>query len=438
SVDMLDTGIDIPEILNLVFFKKVMSRAKFWQMIGRGTRLCEGLIDGKDKENFYIFDLCGNFEFFRLHGKGQEAKMAVTLQERTFNTKVEMVYKLQDIAFQTEVLQAYRKELVQDLLEQIKALPRDNFAVKQHLRFIDKFQDEDDFAALTYENTLQIAEHIAPLMLPSREDASAARFDQLIYQIELAMLTEKAFKRAKNDVLHKASELTKLGTIPEIVQQKELLEQIVHNNYLDRAGIMDYEDVRIRLRDLIKYIPEGERYRYDTDFTDDILSIEVKESQLYNDDLAQYKKKVNYYILQHQDIPAIAKLKGNRPLTPEDIKSLEHILWNELGTKEQYDAQYGETPLGELVRSIVGLDHQAANDAFSQFLSDTMLDSRQMYFVRQIVNYIVRNGMMKDLSVLQESPFTDQGSVSELFDNVTVFMDLRAVIDGINRNAIVA
>lgn len=201
---------------------------------------------------------------------------------------------------------------------------------------------------------------------------------------------------------------------------------------------MDYEDVRIRLRDLIKYIPEGERYRYDTDFTDDILSIEVKESQLYNDDLAQYKKKVNYYILQHQDIPAIAKLKGNRPLTPEDIKSLEHILWNELGTKEQYDAQYGETPLGELVRSIVGLDHQAANDAFSQFLSDTMLDSRQMYFVRQIVNYIVRNGMMKDLSVLQESPFTDQGSVSELFDNVTVFMDLRAVIDGINRNAMVA
>ena len=125
-------------------------------------------------------------------------------------------------------------------------------------------------------------------------------------------------------------------------------------------------------------------------------------------------------------------------MTPEDIKSLEHILWNEMGAKEQYGAQYGETPLGELVRSIVGLDHQAANEAFSQFLSDTMLDSRQMYFVRQIVNYIVRNGMMKDLSVLQESPFTDQGSVSELFDDVAVFMNLRAVIEGINQNAMVA
>ncbi len=438
SVDMLDTGIDVPEILNLVFFKRVLSRAKFWQMIGRGTRLCEGLIDGRDKKQFYIFDLCGNFEFFRLHSKGQETKTAVTLQERIFNTKVEMVYKLQDLTFQTKVLQSYRRDLVQDLLAQVRALPRDNFAVKQHLRFIDKYQREDDFAVLTYENTLQIAEHIAPLVLPSDEDASATRFDQLIYQIELAMLMEKNFKRAKNDVVSKANELIKYGTIPAIAQQKDLLEQIVYNDYLERAGIMDYEDVRIKLRDLIKFIPEKDRYRYDTDFTDDILSMVVRESQLNNDDLAQYKKKVNFYILQHQDVPAIAKLKGNRPLTTEDIKSLEQILWNELGSKEQYAAQYGETPLGELVRSIVGLDHQAANDAFSQFLSETTLDSRQMYFVRQIVNYIMRNGMMKDLSVLQESPFTDQGSISELFDDVTVFMNLRAVIDGINRNTMAA
>lgn len=438
SVDMLDTGIDVPEILNLLFFKRVLSRAKFWQMIGRGTRLCAGLMDGKDKEQFYIFDLCGNFEFFRLHGKGREAQLVVTLQERIFNTKVEMVYKLQDLSFQTEVLQAYRRELVQHLLKEVQALPRDNFAVKQHLRTIDRFQNEEDFAALTYENTLQIAEHIAPLVLPTNDDISAARFDQLIYQIELSMLSERNFSRAKKDVLDKARELSKYGTIPVIAQQKDLLEQIVYNDYLERSGVMGYEEVRSKLRDLIKFLPEKDRVRYDTDFTDYILRTDVEASQLFNDDLAQYKKKVNYYILQHQDIPAIAKLKGNRPLTQGDIESLEHILWNELGTKEQYDAQYGTTPLGELVRSIVGLDHQAANDAFSQFLSDTMLDSRQMYFVRQIVNYIVKNGMLKDLSILQQSPFTDQGSISELFENVTVFMNLRDVIEGINRNAMAA
>lgn len=435
SVDMLDTGIDIPEILNLVFFKKVMSRAKFWQMIGRGTRICEGLIDGEDKQIFYIFDLCRNFEFFRLHAKGREAGTVTTLQERMFNIKVEMVYKLQEIVYQTEELKQYRTELVQTLVEQISALPRDNFAVKQHLRVIDQYQTEVDFAALTYENTLQIAEHIAPLILPTEGDVSAERFDMLIYQIELAMLNEKIYKRAKNDVIKKVKQLSQYGTIPEIAAQKELIEQIVHHDFLDRAGIQDYETLRKKLRSLIKYIPLDERVRYDTDFTDDVLSIEWKESQLDNDDLASYKKKVEFYISRHQNIPAIAKLKGNEPLADTDVRELEEILWKELGTKEQYDAQYGKTPLGELVRSIVGLSRKAANEAFSRFLNDAKLDSQQMYFVRQIVNYIVQHGMMKDLSVLQESPFNDMGSVSELFENAAVFMDLRAVIDSINQNA---
>ncbi len=438
SVDMLDTGIDVPEILNLVFFKKVLSRAKFWQMIGRGTRTCEKLIDGEDKQQFTIIDLCGNFAFFRLHARGREAGTVPTLQERMFNTKVEMVYKLQEITFQTDILKAYRKELVKDLVTQVKALPRDNFAVKQHLRMIDKYQCEDDFITLTFEHTLQITEHIAPLVLPSGDDISATRFDILIYQIELALLVGKSIKRAKNDAIRKASALSKYGNIPAIAQQQALIEQIIHNGLLERAGISDYEDVRVKLRNLIKFIPEDERVRYDTNFTDDILSIEWNESELDNDDLANYKKKVNYYILQHQDVPAIAKLKGNMPLTSTDVRSLEHVLWNELGTKEQYNAQYGKTPLGELVRSIVGLSQQAANEAFSQFLNDVSLDSQQMFFVRQVINYIVRNGMMKDLAVLQESPFTDRGNISELFDDVTMFMGLRAVIEGINRNAVAA
>jgi type I restriction enzyme R subunit len=125
------------------------------------------------------------------------------------------------------------------------------------------------------------------------------------------------------------------------------------------------------------------------------------------------------------------------PLTPDDVKSLEHILWSELGTKEQYEAQYKNTPLGELVRSIVGLSTKAVNEAFSRFLNDAGLDSRQMHFVKQIINYVSRNGLMKDFAVLQESPFTDRGSVSELFDMV-VFADIRAIIEQINRNAVAA
>jgi len=435
SVDMLDTGIDVPEIINLVFFKKVFSRAKFWQMIGRGTRLCPGLIDGIDKEQFYIFDLCGNFSFFKMGAKGKEAGTVATLQERMFNTKVEMVYKLQELAFQTDELKAYRIELVQELAGKVSILNRNNFAVKQHLRIIDKFQTENDFATLTYENTLQIAEHIAPLIPPAQDDISAVRFDMLVYQIELAMLAGKPCKRAKNDLFKKAQELSQYATIPAVAEQSDLIQQILYNAYLERAGVKDYEDIRIRLRDLIKFIPPDERTRYHTNFVDNVLSVEWNESQLDNDDLANYKKKVNYYITQNQSIPAIAKLKSNLPLTPDDIAALEDILWSELGSKEQYDAQYGKTPLGELVRSIVGLSLKAANDAFSEFLNDAGLDSRQMHFVKQIVKYIVQNGMMKDLAVLQESPFSDLGSVSEVFDNMAMFAKLRTVIDGINKNA---
>lgn len=437
SVDMLDTGIDVPEILNLVFFKKVMSRAKFWQMIGRGTRLCTGLIDGEDKEQFYIFDLCGNFAFFRLDGNGQEVGKSKTLQEQLFNVKVEMAYKLQEIGFQTDSLIAYRKELVADLIRQVIALPRDNFAAKQHLQIIDRYQSENDFESLTYENTLQIAEHIAPLLPPTGGDVSANRFDVLIYQIELAMLAGKSTTRAKNDVIKKASALAMYANIPAITQQQDLLDQIMHNDYLERAGVTDFENVRGKMRDLIKFIPENERVLYTTNFTDDILNIEWNESELDNDDLVNYKKKVSYYLLQHQEVPAIAKLKGNKPLTSEDVRALEGMLWHELGTKEQYIAQYGRTPLGELVRSVVGLSQQAANDAFSRFLQENELDSQQMHFVRQIVNYIIRNGMMKDLSVLQESPFTDRGSITDLFD-ISTFLNIRRIIEGINHNAVAA
>jgi len=438
SVDMLDTGIDIPEILNLVFFKKVMSKAKFWQMIGRGTRLCPGLLDGSDKTHFTIFDLCRNFEFFKLNAKGGDASTSASLQEQTFNTRVAIILALQEASFQSESLQSLRQELVKALVAQVKALPRDNFAVRQHLAVVDQYQGESRFNVLTYENTLQIAEHIAPLILPTSDDIAAARFDQLLHQIELAILTGNNCTRARNDLLRKATALTRYANIPAIAAQSDLLEQIVENKLLDRAGISDYEDIRTRLRNLIKFIPPAEQLRYDTDFTDSIQSLTIREASLESDDLINYRKKVSYYILQHQDVPAIAKLKGNEQLTAADLLALEDILWHELGTREQYDAHYGETPLGELVRSIVGLDQQAANQAFSQFMNETPLNSRQMYFVHQVINYIICNGLMKDLSVLQSTPFIDQGSIHELFADTAQFMKLLAVINPINQSALIA
>ena len=434
SVDMLDTGIDVPEVLNLVFFKKVMSKAKFWQMIGRGTRLCPGLLDGTDKEKFYIFDFCGNFEFFRMNDKGKPAVSRLPLQGAVFQLKAQIAYKLQDLAYQTEELTAFRQKLVEDMAAKVQALNRENFSVRQHLRYVEKFSNVESYAALSYEDTLNIGEELAPLIAPDGDDPKAVRFDALIYGIELACLAGEKYTRARNDLLKKVQGIASVANIPAIQAQSELVDKILHTNYLDDAGINEFEHIRESLRDLIKYIPV-ELASYTTNFDDEVLSIEWKESQLENDDLINYRAKAEYYVRQHQDEAVIAKLKGNVPLTTEDVTALERILWSEVGSRQDYEAELGAKPLGEFVREIVGLDMYAAKEAFSQYLTDTSLDSRQIYFVNQIVEYIVRNGMMKDLSVLQEPPFTDQGSVVEIFTDISLWLGIKAVIDKINANA---
>ena len=436
SVDMLDTGIDVPEVLNLVFFKKVMSKAKFWQMIGRGTRLCPGLMDGEDKQKFYIFDFCGNFEFFRMN-KGKPTANMIALQGAIFSLQFEISYKLQDLQYQTERLIAYRNALIEHMSGKVQELNRENFAVRQHLKYVDTYAVAANYQTLTYEDTLMVKQELAPLIEPENDDAKALRFDALMYGIELAYLAGKKYSKARHDLIKKVSAVASVANIPEIMMQAELIDKILHTDYVDNAGIDEFEHIRESLRDLMKYIPIV-KIRYDTDFDDEILSMEWKESELENDDLKNYKAKAEYYVRQHQDNAVIAKLKSNIPLTAADIKELEQILWSEIGTQQDYEAEYGNKPLGEFVREIVGLDMAAAKAAFAEYLDETNLNSRQIYFVNQIVEFIVHNGMMKDLSVLQETPFTDQGSIVEVFTDLTAWMGIRRVIEQVNANALAA
>ena len=436
SVDMLDTGIDVPECLNLVFFKKVMSKAKFWQMIGRGTRLCPGLLDGANKEKFYIFDFCGNFEFFRMNKEGRANRNQIPVQGAIFGLKAQIAYKLQDLEYQTSELMEFRTGLVEDMVSKVQELNRENFAVRQHLKFVELFSDPINYAALTYENTLQMQEELAPLITPDDDDAKAVRFDALMYGIELAYLIGKKYARARTDLLNKVRGVASVGSsIPAIQEQKPLIDKILHTGYLDDAGINEFEHIRQKLRDLIKYIPKGGE-KYSTNFADELLSIDWKESELENDDLKNYKLKAEFYVRKNQDSAVIAKLRGNEPLSADDVRELERILWSEAGTKQDYESEFGAKPLGEFVREIVGLDMKAAKEAFSEYLSDTSLDDRQIYFVNQIIEYIVQNGMLKDMAVLQEPPFTDQGSIVEIFTDLTVWLGIKRIIDRINANAV--
>ena len=354
-----------------------------------------------------------------------------------FSLKAQIAFKLQDIAYQTEDLIPFRQSLVQEMLEKVQALDRENFAVRQHLKYVEMFSSPENYQALTYENTLMMEQELAPLVIPDQDDPKALRFDALMYGIELAYLAGKKYSRARHDLMAKVSDVAGVANIPEIMAQSELIHQILETDYVDNAGINEFENIRKNIRDLIKYIPVS-KIIYMTNFDDQVLSMDWKEAELENDDLKNYKAKAEFYVRQHQDNRAIAKLKSNTPLTEDDIAELQRILWSEVGSKEDYEREIGSMPLGEFVRGIVGMDMAAAKAAFAEYLDSTQLDSRQIYFVNQIVEYIVHNGLMKDMSVLQEPPFTDQGSIVDVFTDLSVWMGIKRVIDQVNANAAAA
>ena len=442
TVDMLDTGIDVPEVLNLVFFKKVRSYAKFWQMIGRGTRLCPGLLDGEDKKEFYIFDFCGNFEFFRMtDGKGHESTSAPTLQGALFTLKAGIASKLQDLSYQTEQLQDFRARLVGEMLGKVQELNQDNFSVRQHLRYVAQFGKEERYRTITADDVHTIRTELAPLIMPEEGEINALRFDALMYGIECAQLegNTKGLKKRLGDLQKKAQAVASVANIPEVGKQGELLKQIIDTDYLEHAGTHDFEHIREKLRDLMKYIPR-EHKRYDTDFADDILSITEGEPIGVSDPLERYRQKAEAYLQQHKDYGVIGKLRRNVPLTKEDVAELEHILWHEIGTREDYEKEYGKNmPLGVFVRSVVGLDMAEAKAAFAKFLDSNRLDAKQIYFVNLVVEYVVKNGLMRDLSILMEVPFTNMGDLNSLFgDNMALWAEIRSTIESINTNAVVA
>lgn len=437
SVDMLDTGIDIPEILNLVFFKKVRSKSKFWQMIGRGTRLCKDLLEvGKDKEKFLIFDYCNNFEFFRVDPKSKEAGIAETLTEKIYNSKVTIIRELQDLKYQEDEYIRYREGLINELVASIRTLNEESFRVKLHLRQVEIYKNKTAWQTLDVASVSDIKEHISPLVTPINDDELAKRFDYLIYTVDLAYLQSKNATTPIRAIIKTAEALSKLGTIPQVREQKHIIEKVMTEEFWESANIFELEKVREALRELIKFIEVQGQKIYYTDFSDKIL--EVKESQaIYSaNNLKDYRKKVEHYLKEHQDTLAVYKLRNNIRLTKGDLGQLEKLLWEELGSKTDYEKEFKDTPVTLLVRKIVGLDKTAAISAFSEFLSEEKLNVTQIRFVKLIVDYVVANGMIEDNKVLMEEPFRTLGSITSIFkDNMEQARGIMTVIDEINNNA---
>ncbi|WP_114108257.1 DEAD/DEAH box helicase family protein [Clostridioides difficile] len=418
SVDMLDTGIDIPEILNLVFFKKVRSKTKFWQMIGRGTRLCPDLLGvDMDKERFLIFDFCNNFEFFKFNPKGFEGNKAETLTEKLFNIKVSIVKELQDIKYIEGEYAELRKELLEELITSVKALNEDSYIVRMNLSYVHKYKNENVWSNIGAVAQNEIREYISPLITSYSDDELAKRFDVVMYNIQLAYLQNNNASKGIRHVMATAEKLSKLGTIPQIQQQKYTIEKAMTEEFWEDSDIFEVEEVRISLRELIKYLEKSSQKIYYTSFEDMIVAEDRNDSVYNANNLKNYKKKVEYYLNSHKDELAIFKLRNNKKITKQDVETLEEILLKQLGNCDDYKKEFGDTPVSQLVRKLVGLDREAANEAFSEFLNNKSFNTKQIHFVKLIVDYVVKNGFIEDNKVLMEDPFRTVGSIIDLFEN---------------------
>ncbi|GMO20719.1 DEAD/DEAH box helicase family protein [Bradyrhizobium ottawaense] len=462
SVDMLDTGIDVPEVVNLVFFKQVRSKTKFWQMIGRGTRLCPDLFGpGQDKEFFRVFDYCQNLEFFGANPELKEASTAKSLSERLFAARLDLIIALQKKKQKADGVSASKQEAYETgqaddkppseddiradalatLQDTIAGLNPDNFVVRQHRRAVEKYREPEAWQAIDDEMHEELLNEIAPL--PSARGfgtEEAKRFDLLMFSLQLALLNgSKRFDALRKQLKEIASALEDQTGIPAISHQAALLEEIQTDLWWEGVTVPLLELVRLRLRDLVQHIEKSKKAVVYSNFVDEIgEGIEHELPQVGEADFARFKAKARHFLKAHEDHIVLHKLRQGRPLTSTDLSELEKMLLD-AGVGEQGDierARSASQGFGRFVRSLVGLDRAAVSEAFGEFLSSGTASATQIAFIDMIIEHLTHQGVM-DPALLYEPPFRDIAPTGpeQLFDEARV-TQIFSKIEAINASAV--
>jgi len=413
SVDMLDTGIDVPAVSNLMFFKPVRSKIKFVQMIGRGTRLCPDLFGpGNDKKKFLIFDYCDNFEYFQVeHNEVVSGGDKISLSQRIFALRSEIAYSLQDFESQEdEFLSSYRNKTVRILLDIVKDLKKstNRIAVRQNLKYVDKYNNEKAWMALTPVNVHELKTFVAPLIEGGADsDFKALSFDIRMMRIQRAILKNTpAYATADIKKVREIAQylLQNKMTIPQVEAKKDDLKELYDESSWNEPQVKDLERLRDSVRELIKYITGDELRLIDIDVTDELIDPEFQPDGTVID-IRTYKERVIDYLTKNGDDATIEKIRNLEKLDQKDAEKLKQLLWFDLGSEDEYNENANGKSLAAFVRSLIGIDQEAVNEKFGEYLNAHQLNSKQQEFINVIVKYVQKNGDIELSDLLESDPF---------------------------------
>lgn len=443
SVDMLDTGVDIPEVVNLVFYKKIRSKIKFWQMIGRGTRLAPNLVCTDEtgsyvgKKYFYIFDYLRNFEFFREEKNGIEGASGKSVSERIFAHKCSVIKLLQDSTWADQKFLDYRNQLVNEVHAQVSALNTKLTPVHLVLKHVLKFQNEKSFECLTNEDVMNLTKYIAPLVFNGELDQYAKGFDNFCYGIMESQLSEQPINLYRSKIKAVAEKLLTKTSIKAVRDHLPRLQHLSVSSYYDGLNVLDYEEIRKEIRELAQFTVENGHEPLFIDYDDTVTPVDIPDGTANPtpaDNFEEYKKKVDTYLSEHMKDEAINKLRTNQPLTKDDFDSLNHIFKEELGNEKLFDQLSEGKSLGVFIRWATKMDKNSINDYFAEFINDANMNSMQIEFVQRLINIIVEQGEINmDALMKGRAPF-DRPKFFMLFGKEAQNR-IFAVVRNINMNA---
>ncbi|MDE7369855.1 MAG: helicase, partial [Muribaculaceae bacterium] len=444
SVDMLDTGIDVPDVLNLVFFKRVRSRIKFMQMIGRGTRLSPNIFGfGQDKKEFYIFDYCGNFNYFETQINVNTPTTSQSLTERIFGVRADIAYNLQAPQYQQDAFaKDFHDQLKDTLRNQVVALPDSHISVRAHWQAVTRFRAPESWLHIKATDVLEMKNEVAPLVSNSfsaassnesniaaepqgvygtpTDDEKTKKFDLLALYIQLSMVDD-TFRADKYEakVTNIVNALRKQAGIPEIIAKIDYLNEVLTPNFWENKTLALIENMRLEIRNLLKYLVGDASKTFDVDVNDKITDGGIATDFVTT---VTYRQKVLDFLAENRELPVLNKIKNIEQLTASDIKELERIMWQELGSKEDYMRFLSRENLADscadsvaaFIRTIIKVDRLKAVQLFTDYISENSLTAEQEEYLKNILDYVCENGDMETAALINESPF-DEVNVLELF-----------------------